>query len=117
MVRNLLLLLTLSSCGTVAPLPYEGEQQRPDGCTYTDPLSRELFESACWNHDVCYRTGERTRRQCDLRFLEEMMSICGGVPPCSSLASLMYAAVTLNPRGDEVYQKRHRAERENELGR
>jgi hypothetical protein len=112
-VNKVLSILTslLLSCGSVDRTT-ESTSQPSDGCSGGSPWAKRLFVDACYNHDVCYRVGD-TRAGCDALFLNDMKKICGSswkYNPCVVEATAMYIAVRANPRGDEVFDKRHRKE-------
>jgi len=104
------LLALLTACGSPVERDAYSGSQTPDGCSGGSPWAKELFANACYNHDVCYRVGE-SRFECDRNFLREMERICGSLNfPCRAEARVMYAAVRVNPRGQEVFDKRHKKE-------
>ena len=106
-MRKLLPIL-LIGCGSPVPKDTYAGTQHPDGCSGGSPWAQERFEDACWNHDVCYRVGGESRFECDRNFLRDMRNICGQVNlPCLAEAQVMYVAVRVNLRGQEVFEKRH----------
>lgn len=99
-----------------APAPYDSFDWSTDGCTWTPPPARNVFDGPCQLHDFGYRNfgrgltlgrSENMRKAIDVRFREEMYRACrdpsasallGGYTYCVVVAYGMYAVV--RRRGD-----------------
>lgn len=75
----------------------EGKQIFFDGCTGPSGGHKELFYPACIMHDFCYHheplTSGLSRRDCDLGFLKNALTLCQGaenINKCQSWARIMF---------------------------
>lgn len=97
--------------GCRKPAPYNGFDWTTDGCSWTPPPARNVFNSACQQHDFGYRNfgkgptvgrNEDARAWVDWRFKTEMTKLCkkpavsiplGGKILCNGVATGMYGVV------------------------
>lgn len=93
------------------PLPYDSFNWTTDGCSWTPPPARIVFNRPCQLHDFGYRNfgkgltlerNEKKRKQIDIRFRDEMYRICrdprafvplGGLARCRAIALSMFGVV------------------------
>ena len=69
------------------------------------------FTGACFNHDQCYQTCGKTKKECDKEFLDDMVTLCGKVAfipgwyaGCVAQAALYHAAVANSEQAKEGFE-------------
>lgn len=108
------------SCRKYDPSCSPSITTRIDGCSAPGPdidigpIGR--FEKACNEHDVCYSTLGRSKKDCDTEFNANMVLICMatfpvGDPKCLADAATFFSGVTLF--GGSSYEKGQKWAQEN----
>lgn len=79
----------------------------PDGCSGGGKRGRKLFHAACVAHDICYRTAGTPKRQCEVLFRKNMMTIAKHGPVGTRVKALAFVTA-VSAAGHKSYNSGQR---------
>jgi len=79
----------------------------PDGCSGGGKRGRELFHAACVAHDICYRTTGTPKRQCEVLFRKNMLTIAKHGPVGTRIKALAFVTA-VSTAGHRSYNQGQR---------